>query len=261
MQDEYGGFSVQWRNTNLPSSGNLSPEGFEAAITHFRPWVHDQLAMAQGGGSSMSSGGGGSGGRSGSSGDTSNGALLQMVATAADLVGAPCFEVKRYKHLDIGGVRFTTAAISKQRGGSAGCCWVIAPAAVAPDLSAKPRMAWGQIQDILVHSSRPLSERGQTAQRVTKMEQHTWVIVKWHMLPGAAASQRPYDKQLHVPVIPSKPVARVPRGLPCALPACEIVPLDVVVLPHPLQANHLVVLPVHGSVYFACEAGYDEPSM
>ena len=219
---------------NITPSGRITKAGFLAAMRYFIRWVNTTRQGEPGGEAHV------------------------VCQSGARFVGAWTDRATTATSVTIGGVRYYTSTAAEGREGR-GCCWVLAPAAVAPDDGRQDggnlRMAFGCIQRIIEHSSRPLADLDADA-----LAPEVFLEVKWHLLPSSSTSA--YDPVVLAPVIPAAPARNsAALDLPPMLPASHVMAVELVVLPHPTRANKLVVLPVHDSVYFAVAAGYPGPPL
>jgi hypothetical protein len=131
-----------------------------------------------------------------------------------------------------------------------GCHWVVMHKALAPAAFAdRGRPLFGRITTIWEHESRVV------AQAVDGPA--VLLAVEWFVAPSNA---QVYDRDMHVPVIGKVPSRA--RSLPPAIfPACQVVPIDLVVMPHPVEQNLQVLLPVNNDFYWLTALGYDGPRL
>ena len=144
---------------------------------------------------------------------------------------------------------WTSGMATKKKG--RGCHWVVLHKALAPkEFAERGRPLFGRISTIWEHQTNALGQEEADGPAVL-------LAVDWFVAP----SQLPvYDKELHVAVIgkaPSK-ARKLPPGI---MTAGQVVPIDLVIAPHPKANNLQVVLPVNNDFYWLTALGYDGPNL
>lgn len=136
-----------------------------------------------------------------------------------------------------------------------GCCWVVLHKRYTPqELADQEQPVFGRIKKIYTHKCTALTE-GKVGPQV---KPNLMLGVEWFTTPTAG---RVYDTDLDVPVIGATPSTTLANQLPKTFPGALIVPLHIIVMPHPKRNDRQVLLPANNDFYWLECAGFRGPNL
>jgi hypothetical protein len=161
-----------------------------------------------------------------------------------------------YASIKIGHTQLWTANEAARQG--RGCHWIVCPRRLLPDsLADAGRPAFSKIRAILSHRCSAMQDPEQPGgAAATEL-----LLVEWFLPPLQYSQTGFYHPRVHVPVIGLTP-RRSKRDMPLtAVPARDVLPVDVLVRRDPRGAPVQLVLPTNNDLYFRTAFGYDGPRL